>query len=132
MKIFNIVLRVILALLLVSPILGTLGVFPAPTPDLYNTPQAFDFIMVLYSTKYIMYIQAIVFAVSIGLILTNRMALASLLILPVTVNIICFHAFLDGGLFTAGASMADALFLLNIYFLWQNRHVYKTLYTKPA
>lgn len=132
MKIFNIVLRVVLALLLVSPILGTLGIFPAPTADMYGTPEAFAFIESLYVASYIMYIMAVVFAVAIYLIITNRMAFAALLILPITLNIIGFHAFLDGGLLTAGAIMGNVLLALNLYFLWRNRIVYKALLVKSA
>lgn len=128
MKIVNIVLRALLALLIASPILGALGVFPPPTPDLYNTPQAFAFIDMLMTNGYIMYIMTGVFAISLILILMNRMAIVALLLLPITVNIIAFHAFLDGGLFTVGAIMANVLALINIYFLWQNRAKYKALW----
>lgn len=130
MKIFNIVLRVIFALLLVSPVLGAFGIFPEPTPEMYNTQAAYSLIEVLFSSGYIMYIMAVVFAVSIYLIITNRMALASILVLPITVNIIAFHAFLDGGIFTPGSIMADVLVAINVYFLWKNRSVYKVLCAK--
>jgi hypothetical protein len=46
------------------------------------------------------------------------------------VNIISFHLFLDGGLLTSGAIMADVLLLINAYFLWQNRKVYSILWNK--
>lgn len=130
MKIINIILRVVLGLLFISPILGVLGVFPAPTADMYNTPQAFAFIQSLYSASYIMWIMGLVFLTALILTIMNRMAAVALLILPVTVNIVAFHAFLDGGLFTAGAIMANVLFLINIYLLWVNRDTYKTLLVK--
>ncbi|MBP7966834.1 hypothetical protein KAZ66_01040 [Candidatus Woesebacteria bacterium] len=132
MKIINIVLKIVLCLLLVSPILGALGIFPAPTPDLYNNPNSFAFIDILFDSRYVVYLIAIVFAISILLIATNRTALAALLILPITVNIIGFHAFLDGGLFTGGAIMADMLLVLNVYFLWQNCPQYKVLWNKSV
>lgn len=127
MKILNIILKVLLCLILISPILGVLGVFPPPTPDLYNTPQAFAFINTLMQAKYINFLIALVFALAIILIATKRMAFAALILFPITLNIICFHAFLDGGLFTMGALMADALLLLNLYFVWQNRNRYMPL-----
>lgn len=132
MKALNIVLRIALCLILLSPILGVLHVFPAPTADMYNTQQAFDFLNMLMVNGYIPYLIAVVFAIGIVLILTSRMALAALLILPITVNIVSFHLFLDGGLFTSGALLADALLLLNAYFLWQNRKQYKSLCDKRA
>lgn len=132
MKIVRIIFKVIMCLLMISPIAGVLGVFPPPTPDMYNTPEAFAFIDMLLNIGYIDWIIAIVFAASIALIISGRMALAALLMLPVTVNIISFHAFLDGGLFTAGAVMADVLFALNLYFLWRNRGAYRMLWKKDG
>jgi hypothetical protein len=129
MKIFNIVLKVVLCLVLLSPVLGTLGVFPPPTPGMY-TPQGYAFIKVLLDTGYLSQLVAAVFAIAFILILTGRMALAALLILPVLVNILFFHARLDGGLFTQGAMLADLLLALEAYFLWQNRARYKSLWHK--
>jgi hypothetical protein len=132
MKALNIILRIILGLLLISPIIGALGVFPPPTADMYNTPEAFSFIEKLMEVGYINILIAVIFAVCLVLTIMNRMALAALLLLPITLNIISFHAFLDGGLFTMGAIMGNALFLINLYFLWQNRAVYKILLDRPA
>lgn len=128
MKILNIVLKVLLSLILVMPIAGSFGIFPEPTADLYNTPEAFQFIQLLMDSKYIMVMNTIVFILSLGLMWTNRMPLAALLLLPVTLNIVGFHAFLDGGLFTGGAMMGNVLLLLNIYFLWQSRKTYVPLF----
>lgn len=132
MKIINIILKVVLCLILTFPILGATGIFPPPTPDLYNTPEAFAFIEMLTVAGYIVYIQALVFAAAIILIIMGRTALAALLILPVTVNIVAFHLFLDGGLLTSGAVLANILLVLNAYFLWQNRGQYKSLWDKSA
>ncbi len=130
MRIFNTILRVILALLLIGPILGTFGIFPEPTADMYRSAEAFTFIQALFAAKYIMWIMAGVFAISILLIVQNRMALVALLILPITVNIVGFHLFLDDGLFATSALMGNILALINLYFLWQNRMVYKNLTVK--
>lgn len=132
MKIVKILLRVVLCLLIITPILGVTGIFPPPTPDLYNTPQAFAFIEVLFTSKYVMYIMSLVFGVAFVLTIMNRMAFVAILILPITVNIVAFHLFLDGGLFTQGALMADVLLLVNIFFLWQNRKVYKNLWVRTG
>ncbi|HEY0979894.1 MAG TPA: hypothetical protein VGE18_00590 [Candidatus Paceibacterota bacterium] len=127
MKIINIILKVLLCFLLVSPIAGALGFFPAPTAEMYNTPEAFAFIEALSATGYLTAMIALVFAIALVLIIMKRMALAALLLLPVTINIIAFHLFLDGGLLTAGAIMGNVLFALNLYFLWQNRSAYQQL-----
>jgi len=126
-KIMDIILKIVLSLILIMPILGTLGIFPEPTADLYNSPEAYDFIMALTNSGYIMWIMSIVFFISIILIIKNKMAVVALLILPITLNIVGFHAFLDGGLFTSGAIMGNVLLLINIYFLWQNKGRYKSL-----
>jgi hypothetical protein len=128
MKIFNIILKVVFGLLLLNPILGVTGIFPAPTADLYNTPQAYEFIRMLYDGGYVVYIMGIVAVISLYALITKRTAFAAFMMFPITLNIICFHAFLDGGLFTMGALMADVLFLINLYFVWQNRGAYKQLF----
>lgn len=120
----------VFGLILAMPILGALGVFPPPTPDLYNTPQAYDFINTLMEVKYINVIMAVVCVISIGLMVTRRMAFMALLILPITVNVVAFHAVIDGGLFTGGALLGNIMLALNLYFLWQNREHYKTLLEK--
>lgn len=127
-KIINIILRILLSLLLAMPILGVLGVFPAPTRDLYQTQEAYDFIITLTNSGYIMWMMAAVFAICLILTFKNKMAAVALLLLPITLNIIGFHAFLDGGLLTSGSIMAVAFFLINLYFLWENRNRYKVLF----
>ena len=126
-KALNITLKLLLTLILVMPILGATGIFPAPTPEMYNTPEAYDFVAMLMASKYIMIIDAVVFALAIVCLWTKRVALAALLILPITVNIVGFHLFLDGGLFTASAMMGNLLLLLNLHFLWQSRKEYSSL-----
>ena len=132
MKIINVILKVVLCLIIAMPIVGALGFFPKPTPDLYNSPEAFSFINALYNAGYILYINAIVFAVSIALIIANRIALASILVLPITVNIVAFHMFLDGGLLTGGAVLGNIMLAINVYFIWQNREQYRALWEKNA
>lgn len=129
-KILDIVCKILLSLLMVTPILGATGVFPAPTADMYTNATSFAFITALMSARYIMVTMAIVFVLALIALWTKRTHLAALLILPLTVNIVGFHLFLDGGLFTAGSVMADLLLVLNVYFLYQNRAAYRTLLAK--
>jgi hypothetical protein len=126
-KIIDIVLKVLLSFLMVMPILGTLGIFPAPTADMYTSAESFAFITAVMGSGYISITMAIVFTLALVALWTKRVALAALLILPLTVNIVGFHLFLDGGLFTAGSVMADVLLLLNVYFLWDQRAAYRSL-----
>jgi hypothetical protein len=120
MKIINTILKVILSIILIIPILGTLGIFPEPTADMYNNMQGYEFIKILMDSKYVMIMMSAVFLISLICLWTKRVALASLLLLPVSLNIVGFHAFLDGGLLTSGAVMGNVLLLLNLYFLWKS------------
>jgi hypothetical protein len=120
MKILNTILKVLLTLLLVSPVMGLFQNMQ-PTAEMYGTPEAFAFIQMMMSSGYLNYAILIVFLTAAVCLWTGRVALASILILPITVNIIGFHAFLDGGLLKAGAVMGNILLLLNVYFLYQSR-----------
>jgi hypothetical protein len=124
--------KAVLTFVLIAPLLGVLGIFPPPTPDLYSTPQAFQFIDLLMKSHYIPLIDSIVFLLAIVCLWTKRTALAALLLLPITINIVGFHAFLDGGLLKPGAIMGNILFLLNLAFLWQQRGQYRSLFQKQS
>jgi hypothetical protein len=126
-KAIDIVLNVVLSLILVMPILGLVGVFPPPTQDLYNTPEAFGFIQTITEGRYISIIMAVLHVVALFLLWTRRTGLAALLILPITVNVVAFRAFLDGGLLTGGAILGNIMLLINAYVLWQHRREYAPL-----
>lgn len=126
-KFLDTVLKVFLTALLLMPIFGAFGLFPEPTADMYYTPEAFTFIQVLMDGKYIMVLNGIVFALALVCLWSKRTAVAALLMFPITVNIVAFHWFLDGGLFTAGALMGNILLALNVYFLWQSKEQYRVL-----
>lgn len=128
MKVIHIILKVLLSLMILTPILGAFWIFPAPTRDLYNTDQAFAFIEFVMWT-YIIWGIVITFTLAFICLWTRREALAALLLLPVTTIIIGFHAFLDGGLFTGGAIMGVLVFAINLYLLVKNRKQYKNLLT---
>lgn len=131
-KVVDIVLKVLLSVILALPILGLVGVFPPPTPDLYNTPQAFDFIETITAGRYISIIMAVVHVVALFSMWTRRTALAALLILPITVNVVAFHAFLDGGLLMPGAIPGNVMLLINVYFLWKHRGEYRPLLNQTS
>lgn len=127
LKVVHIILKVLLSLMLVTPILGATGMFPAPTRDLYNTDQAFQYIDVLMNAKYVTFMMSVVFIVAFIAMWTKREHLAALLLLPITLNIVGFHLVLDGGLFTPGAIMGNVLLVINAYLLWKHRMAYKSL-----
>ena len=127
MKIVHVILKVLLSLILLMSVVGAFGVFPDPTRDLYNTDLAFAFIEMLIQVGYINYMMAVVMAVALAALWTKREAFAALLLAPITANIVGFHAFIDGGIFTSGAVLGNVLLALNVYFLWKNREEYKSL-----
>lgn len=127
MKAVHIVLKVLLTLMLLMPVVGSFGVFPAPTRDFYNTDLGFAFIEMLTEVAYINYMMAVVMVIAIVALWSKREGLAALLLAPLTANIVGFHAFVDGGLFTGGAVLGNILLALNVYFLWKNREEYQPL-----
>jgi hypothetical protein len=131
-KTIDIVLKVLLSLILVLPILGTVGVGPPPTQDLYNTPEAFQFIVTLQDVRYINIIMSVVHVIALVCLWTRRTALAALLVLPITVNVVGFHLVLDGGLLTAGAMLGNIMLLINLYFLWTRRREYAPLLARTS
>ena len=132
MKIINTIIKVILSIILIMPVFGVLGIFPEPTADMYNNIDAYAFIKVLMDSQYIMIMMSVVFLISLACLWTKRVALASLLLLPLSLNIVGFHAFLDGGLLTGGAVMGNVLLLINIYLLWQSCDQIKPLLQSKA
>jgi hypothetical protein len=126
-KILDLVLKAVLSLILALPILGTFGVLGEPTRDLYHTDEAFAFIQMLTDVMYINYMMVGVHIIALIALWTKREALAALLIAPITANIVGFHLFLDGGLFTAGALMVNIMLAINLYLVWKYRHAYREL-----
>ena len=126
-KWIDIVLKVVLSLILITPILGLTGLFPPPTRDLYNTDEAFAFIQMMTEGRYISVIMAVVHILVLLCLWTRRTGLAALLVLPITVNVVGFHAVLDGGLLTPGAILGNIMLLINAYFLWEHRREYAPL-----
>ena len=131
-KAIDIVLKVLLSLILVLPILGTLGIGPPPTQNLYNTPEAFQFIMTLQEIRYINIMMSVVHVVAIFCLWTRRTPLAALLVLPITLNVVGFHLVLDGGFLTPGAIPGNIMLLINAYFLWTRRREYAPLWAKTS
>lgn len=123
-KYSHIAAKVLFSLILILPIIGITGLLGEATRNLYNTDQAFAFIQLIDGLAvYISYMMAVVHVLALIALWTKREALAALLELPIMLNIIAFHLFLDGGLFTAGAVLADLMLILNVYILWKNQEV---------
>jgi len=126
-KYLHIALKVVLSLILITPILGLTGIFPPATRDLYNTDVAFSFIEMLTETGYVIWLMSVVHIAALFCLWTRREALGAALVLPITVNVVAFHAFLDGGLLTGGASLGNIMLAINLYLLYVNRQAFQSL-----
>lgn len=133
-KYIYVVLKVVFSLIILLPVVSLIGLmFGAdiePKPEYYNNAEAYNFIKVLMDSMYITVINAIVFVVGLVLMWTKRTALAAVLIFPITINVVAFHAFLDGGLFTGGALLGNIMLLINLYLFWYHREQYQHLLAK--
>lgn len=126
-KYLHVAAKIIFSLILLMPVMGATGIFPPATRDLYNTDEAFAFIEMLTTAAYIIYMIAVVHVLAVIALWTRREIVGALLALPITLNVVGFHLWLDGGLFTAGALMGNVMFALNLYFLYIHRAKLQTL-----
>lgn len=120
-KIMHVVAKVLFSLILLMPVLGATGIFPPATRDLYHSDEAFAFIEALTAASYIMYMMSVVDLIAIWALWTKREVVGAMLALPITLNVVGFHLFLDGGLLTGGAFMGNVMLLINLYLLWLHK-----------
>jgi putative oxidoreductase len=126
MKALTITMRVLLGLILLMPVLGALGVFPAPTASMY-TPQAWAFMKPLMDTGYMMPLIGLTCAAALVLLVTSRTALMAVVLVPLTVNVMLFHIVLEHEPL-ASTIFGVLLLVLNIFFLWTERSKYQALF----
>lgn len=120
-KVMHVAAKVVFSLILLMPIFGATGIFPPATRHLYNSDEAFAFIEALTTASYIMYMMAVVHILAIVALWTKREVVGAMLALPISLNVVGFHLFLDGGLLTSGASLGNVMLLINLYLLWLHR-----------
>ncbi len=119
--------KVIFSLILILPILGSTGIFPEATRDIYQTDLAFAFIEMLTEAGYITFMMAVVHIIALIALWTKREPLAALLELPISLNVAAFHMVIDGGLFTGGAWLGNLMLIINVYLLWKYRDALRAL-----
>jgi len=133
MKIFHIITKVLISLICILPAFGLFGIFPTPTRELYHTDSAFAFMqLIMNSASYIDWMMVVVLLLAVVALWTKREALAALLIAPITLNVIGFHLFLDGGIVNPGSIPAILMVFINGYLLYANRAAYKSLLERSA
>lgn len=130
-NVLHIIVKVLFSIILVMSILGAFGIFPEPTHEMYNTDTAYNFIMmIMHEAGYISVLMLLVHIVALIALWTQREPLALVLEFPIILNVVGFHAFLDGGLFTAGAMLGNLYFILGLCLLWYHRKTLQCITTK--
>jgi len=125
---FPTVARVVLGLMFaVFGLNGFLNFIPAPTTP---PPEgAMAFAMALMKTGYMMpLIKGTELLVGVLLLLNRFVPLALVLLAPVLVNIVAFHAFLA----PTGLGMMVVIVGLELYLAWTYRGAYRSLLTARA
>ena len=114
------VIRIIFGIMLI--ILGSFSFMNLPIPD--YPAQAKAFLVALSNTGYINYTMGVIFII-VGLMFISGsyVALAALLLAPITVNIILFHLLLD----VKSIILGLVVFLLNIFIACTVWDKYKPL-----
>ncbi len=115
------VVRILLGLMLV--IFG-LNKFFQFMPAMQFAPSAMEFMKALMATGYMLKLIALVEIATGALLLLNRfVALALVLLAPLTVNILLFHLFLDVSKILPGLLVA----IMQAYLAYVNRAKFSTL-----
>ena len=125
---FPTVARVLLGLMFaVFGLNGFLNFIPAPTTP---PPEgAMAFAIALMKTGYMMpLIKGTEVLVGVLLVLNRFVPLALVVLAPVVVNIVAFHAFLA----PSGVGMMIVIVGLQLYLVWNHRAVYRPLLTARA
>jgi len=97
--------------------LGLFGFVP-PEP---SSAEGIRFHEVLKSSPYLMPLITLAFIVcGVSNMLGIFSALSTLILLPISVNILLFHSFMGGG----GLVAAIVFFAVNLYLCWYHKEVY--------
>lgn len=120
---FTKIIRIVLGLILIVFGVNKIYTFiPLPSPP----PAAAEFMGSLADTGYILTVVAILeIIIGIMLLLKLWIPFALLLLLPISINILLFHLFLD--IPSIGAALVVAV--LNGVLIYKHRRKYKPLFT---
>lgn len=117
-------IQIILGLYLIFIVAA--GIFQFLPPPQFNE-SGMAFLTAMFATGYLTYLMQIVFFLAGLMFVFNRWsAFGALLLVPITVNIVAFHIFLD---FT-GWWMALIFAILNVYLIAIHWPRYKMIFAK--
>ena len=118
------IVRIIFAVALI--LFGIVG-FSGVMSDPGFTGKAGEFFSSLYYSGYLMHSVYFIKIVSGLLMLLSAYKLIGLIMaLPITINIVTFHLFLD----PAGIAIGAVLLVVNLFLIYTNRSVYNHLILK--
>lgn len=123
MNIATTIIRILIGLLL---LFASLGYFFSlmPEPETNGNFKAFN--VGLVAATYIMPLaKGIELLCGIAFVSNRFVSLANILILPITINILCIHFFLE----PSGIPIAVALFMGNIFLIYRYWDNYKSVFT---
>lgn len=117
----NTTIRVFFGLAMLIFGFNKIYIFITPPPQ---PLEAREFIRMLYDSGYLMHLTAVIEMTGGILLLINRyVGIASVILLPVTVNIFLFHLFLD----RMGLPAGVLVLFMNIWMIYLNNEKYKAL-----
>jgi len=127
MNYFHHTIRIFTGLLFVAIFLSKFGIIPSAVknPSMF-TSEGFAFISAVDATGYMFPIIGIISLICGLAFLANRyVALAAVVLVPITLNFVLFHIFLgfslDSLFHILRESVPSVLFILNIYMLYSER-----------
>lgn len=123
MKTTTTIIRILLGFLL---LFASIGYFLnlMPEPETNGNFKAFN--VGLVAATYLMPLaKGIELLCGIAFVSNRFVTLANVLILPITINILCIHIFLE----PSGIPIAVALFLGNLFLIYQYWNNYKSVFT---
>ncbi len=129
MKLLHHAIRILTGLLLLATAASKFGFLPtAAHSEHMFTPEGWLFISAINSNGYLFPTIGIVSLVCGVAFLANRyVALAAVILTPVTLNFVLFHVFTDPYPITQRGSPAYIFFALNVYMLYSERVRYSAI-----
>ena len=122
MKIAIIVARLLLGLVVfvfgLNNILGNFMHMPMPLGD------AGTFLMLLYGSKYMTFVALLQVIAGLLLLVGRYVPLALVVLVPITVNILCFHFLIAKG----GAAPGIVCAILEVFLIWGYRLSFRGLF----
>jgi putative oxidoreductase len=115
------IVRLLLAPAVLFVAASQLGYVPPPDPAVFTT-DAWKFLQSLRSVEYIFPLTGVLCGLcGVAFLLNRYIALASIVLLPIALNIALFHGYLEPSPFSPNAIPAYVLLAANVFLLFASR-----------